>query len=210
MQAASFPSPAFALPHDHAAGDLPLNRLLALALDEVDYGIVLVRADGRVLHLNHQARRRLDAGFALTLRGPQLAASDPRQAIAFGDALRAAAERGVRRLVGVGQGDVPQHVAVVPVEPGVAAVLLGKASVCEDLALQHFARTHDLTPAETRVLAALGAGLAPADIAHEQRVKLSTVRTQIGAIREKTGAASITALVRLVAALPPMVSALRH
>lgn len=210
MQAASVPSPAAGLAHDHGAADLPLNRLLALALDEVDYGIVLVRVDGRVLHLNHQARRRLEAGFALKLLGPQLVATDPHQAIAFGDALRAAGERGMRRLVGVGRGDVPQHVAVVPVEPGVAAVLLGKTSVCEDLALQHFARTHDLTPAETRVLAALGAGLAPADIAHEQRVKLSTVRTQIGAIREKTGAASITALVRLVAALPPMVSALRH
>jgi DNA-binding CsgD family transcriptional regulator len=210
VQAASVLSPVVDLPHPQAAGDMPLNRLLALALDEVDYGIVLVRADGRVLHLNHQARRRLEAGFALKLAGAHLVATDAHQTIAFGDALRAACERGMRRLVGVGRGDVPQHVAVVPVEPGVAAVLLGKASVCEDLALQHFARTHDLTPAETRVLAALGAGRAPADIALEQRVKLSTVRTQIGAIREKTGAASITALVRLVAALPPMVGALRH
>ncbi|MBL8315150.1 MAG: helix-turn-helix transcriptional regulator, partial [Rubrivivax sp.] len=43
----------------------------------------------------------------------------------------------------------------------------------------------------------------------EQGVKLSTVRTQIASVREKTGTPSIGALVRLAAGLPPMVSALR-
>lgn len=210
MQSISASSAALDPQRGQGAIDAPLSRLLALALDEVDYGVVLLRVDAQVLHMNHQARRRIEAGCALQLVGSHLCASGPRLAAAFGEALRAAAQRGLRRLVDVGCGDVPQHVAVVPVEPDVAAVLLGKTRVCEDLAIQHFARTHDLTPAETRVLAALGAGAAPADIALEQGVKLSTVRTQIGAIREKTGAASITALVRLVAALPPMVSALRH
>jgi DNA-binding CsgD family transcriptional regulator len=51
--------------------------------------------------------------------------------------------------------------------------------------------------------------VAPAEIAHEQGVKISTVRTQISAIRQKTGTSTITALVRLVAGLPPMVGALR-
>jgi DNA-binding CsgD family transcriptional regulator len=81
--------------------------------------------------------------------------------------------------------------------------------VCEDLSLQCFARSHELTAAETRVLAALGRGVAPAEIAREQGVKISTVRTQISAIRQKTGTSTITALVRLVAGLPPMVGALR-
>ncbi len=193
-----------------APTDAPLGHLLAGALDEVDYGIALLDAEARVLHMNHQARRRLEAGDALVFDGQRLHARDARLATLFGDALRAAAARGLRRLVDIGRHDEHRHAALVPVAPGVAALLLGKASVCEGLALQHFARTHELTPAETRVLAALGAGAAPCDIAAEQGVKLSTVRTQIGAIREKTGAASITALVRLVAALPPMVNALRH
>ena len=93
--------------------------------------------------------------------------------------------------------------------PGVAALLLGRSSVCEDLSLQCFARNHELTAAETRVLAALGRGVTPAEIAREQGVKISTVRTQISAIRQKTGTGTITALVRLVAGLPPMVGALR-
>jgi hypothetical protein len=40
-------------------------------------------------------------------------------------------------------------------------------------------------------------------------VGLSTIRTQIGSIRLKTGASSIRALVRQVALLPPLVSALQ-
>jgi ribosomal protein S19 len=40
-------------------------------------------------------------------------------------------------------------------------------------------------------------------------VALSTIRSQLGAIRAKTGAASIRTLVRQVAVLPPLVGALR-
>ena len=40
-------------------------------------------------------------------------------------------------------------------------------------------------------------------------VAVSTVRTQIGSIRIKTGASSIRELVRQVAVLPPLVGALR-
>jgi DNA-binding CsgD family transcriptional regulator len=40
-------------------------------------------------------------------------------------------------------------------------------------------------------------------------VAISTVRAQIGALRVKTGASSISALVRQLAVLPPLVGALR-
>ena len=141
--------------------------------------------------------------------GKRLCTSDPRSVAHLQHALHDATRRGLRRLVALGQGDDRQLAALVPVETGVAALLLGRTRVCEDLSLQCFARTHELTAAETRVLAALGRGATPADIAREQGVKISTVRTQITAIRQKTGTSTIGALVRLVAGLPPMVSALR-
>ena len=187
----------------------PLGRLLARALDELDYGIVLLDADCNVLHINHRARRMIEGPHALQLLGLQLRARDTRDLLPFQDALVAAALRGLRTLLKIGEGAQRQVAALVPVEHGVAALLLGKDRVCEDLTIQCFARSHALTSAETRVLAALGMGVRPSEIAREQGVKLSTVRTQIGAIREKTGAESITALVRLVASLPPMVGALR-
>ena len=175
----------------------------------MDYGVLLLGAHGEVLHHNHRARQWLDSGQALRLVGGQIGAPDPVDEAALLDALQAAARRGLRRLLPLGRGDARRVAALVPVEPGVAALMLGKPRVCEDLSLQWFARSHALTPAETRVLAALGAGAKPTDIARDQGVKLSTVRTQIGAIRDKTGVASITELLRRVAALPPMVGALR-
>jgi DNA-binding CsgD family transcriptional regulator len=59
------------------------------------------------------------------------------------------------------------------------------------------------------VLAALCDGTPPRQIASALGVALSTIRSQLGAIRAKTGAASIRTLVRQVAVLPPLVGALR-
>ena len=50
-------------------------------------------------------------------------------------------------------------------------------------------------------LVMLGRGATPADIAHEQGVKISTVRTQITAIRQKTGTSTIQRFFRLNTAL---------
>ncbi|MBE0547944.1 MAG: helix-turn-helix transcriptional regulator, partial [Rubrivivax sp.] len=183
----------------------PLGTLLARALDEVDFGIALVAEDGEVLHMNHRARHALYAEQGLQVLGKRLRTSDPCSLISLHDALRDAARRGLRRLLPLGHGDATQLAALVPVQPGVAALLLGRTSVCEELSMQCFARTHALTAAETRVLAALGRGVTPAEIARELGVKISTVRTQINAIRQKTDTATITALVHLVAGLPPMV-----
>jgi DNA-binding CsgD family transcriptional regulator len=60
------------------------------------------------------------------------------------------------------------------------------------------------------VLEHLCGGVRPTEIAQRQGVAVSTVRTQIGSIRAKTGATSIRELVRQVAVLPPLVGALRH
>jgi DNA-binding CsgD family transcriptional regulator/PAS domain-containing protein len=190
----------------------PMSRLLARTLDELDYGILLLDATGTVLHSNQRARRMLQQTPVLQLLGPQLRACDSHDVAPLYEALHAAAERGLRKLLRLGgRGDSSTRLvaALVPVEPGVAALMLGRDHVCEELSVECFARTHGLTAAETRVLAALGLGRRPATIAEAQGVKLSTVRTQIGSIREKTGAESITALIRMVAALPPMLRVLR-
>ena len=88
-------------------------------------------------------------------------------------------------------------------------LLLGKKKVCESLSVQWFARSHALTPTETRVLEGLCHGLDPREVAESHGVGLATVRTQIGSIRAKTSTESIRDLVRRVAVLPPMVSSLR-
>lgn len=189
-------------------------RFLSLALDELDYGMVLLSDGGHVLHINHAARAELGGDHPLQLCGRELRARNPQDAAPLQDALHAA-RRGLRRLLTLGERHEPFTMSVLPLGPQTAGapratlLLLGKKRVCESLSVQCYARTHALTPAETRVLEALCQGLEPREVADMHGVGLATVRTQIGSIRAKTGTESIRDLVRHVATLPPMVSALR-
>jgi DNA-binding CsgD family transcriptional regulator len=186
-----------------------------LMLDEIDYGVLLIGGDAQVLHINHAARCELDAQHPLQLLGRQLRARDAADMMRLHDALQAALQRGLRRLLMLGQGEHRVAVAVVPLRtsgPGGQAATqlsMGKRQMCGGLGVQWFARSHGLTLAETRVLEALSEGLQPNDIAVRHGVGISTIRTQIGSIRSKTRSDSIGALVRQVAVLPPLVGALR-
>lgn len=187
----------------------------ALMLDEIDYGMLLLADDGVVLHANHVARAELDAEHPLQLLGAELRVRRPQDVAPLREALVAARERRLRRLLTMGPGAERISVAVVPLLPAAAGdealtlLVFGKRRMCEALSAHWFAREHGLTAAESRVLAALCDGEPPMKIAAVQGVAISTVRSQIGAIRAKTGAASIRALVRQIAVLPPLVGALR-
>ena len=87
--------------------------------------------------------------------------------------------------------------------------VFGRRRLCERISVQWFAQAHGLTPAESQVLELLCDGLDPRAIASANGVRMTTVRTHVGKIREKTGAACIRALIQQVATLPPIVSALR-
>ena len=187
---------------------------LAAVLDEIDYGLVLLDADTHVVHLNQAARVELDGAHPLQRHGREIRARRAQDERALADAFDAA-QRGLRRMLSLGDAKLRANVAVVPLAGpcGVSTatlLMLSKREVCETLSVQGFARCHRLTGAETRVLLELCRGAPPGEIASELGVAVSTVRTQIGNVRLKTGAASIRALVRQVAVLPPLVNALRH
>jgi DNA-binding CsgD family transcriptional regulator len=189
-------------------------RWLAAALDEIDYGMLLVDDDLQLLHANHAARRELDAAHPLMLQGRSLQARHPRDLPDLQLALDGAL-RGLRRMIALGEEGHEVTISVVPL-PTIGAdarratlVMLGRREVCGELAVQGFARTHGLTPGEARVLAALCRGVPPTEIADDHGVAISTVRSQIGSIRAKTGASSIRELVRQAAALPPLMTVLR-
>ena len=195
-----------------AGGD---EEWLAATLDEIDYGVLLVARDGGTMHANHAARAELgDAVTRSSSAATSCRCGTPATRRPFRDALHSALRRGLRRLLSFGEGDTRCSVSVVPLRAqggdrrAAALLLLGKRRVCEDLSVQGYARDHGLTPAEGRVLAALCGGRRPNEVAAESGVAISTVRTQIGSIRAKTGADSIRSLVRTVATLPPLMGAL--
>lgn len=200
---------------------------LTRMLDEIDYGMLLVTADAHVAYLNHAARLELDGQHPLQLCNQRLGAHSPPDVAPLFDAL-AGAQRGLRKLLTLGCGAQQVSISVVPLqavpvasvasvasasfgdaEDALTLLVLGKRQVCERLSVQGYARSHHLTPAETRVLEGLCDGVQPSQIAANANVAVSTVRTQIGSIRIKTGASSIRELVRQVAVLPPLVGALR-
>ena len=88
-------------------------------------------------------------------------------------------------------------------------VLLSRQNVCENLAVRMYARAQNLSPSEESVMMALCRGLSILDIATDHGVAQSTVRSQIKALREKTGCSSIRKLLQRVNSLPPVVPALR-
>ena len=191
------------------------HRRMAQMLDALDYGVLLITDTGLVSHVNKAARRDLDDGHALVLDELRLHARFTKDTVPLRDALAGATQRGLRRLLQLGEGSARISVAVVPLpalgadDLAGAAVLLGKRQMCEALTVEWFARSNGLTMAETAVIKGLCADFSPVEIAARQGVGLATIRTQIGSIRIKTGAGSIRALVRQVALLPPLVSALQ-
>lgn len=190
-------------------------RWLAAMLDEVDYGMLLLANEHRVAHVNHAARSELDARHPLQILDGELRARRMQDIAPLCEAVAAAARKGLRRMVMLGEDARRVSVAVVPLSSvgrpcRPTLLLFGRRSVCMDLSVDSFARSHRLTAAESSVLRALCEGRNPAEIATRQSVAISTVRTQISSIRSKTGASTIRHLVQQVATLPPLVGALRR
>ncbi|CAN5193313.1 hypothetical protein BH11PSE10_BH11PSE10_15610 [soil metagenome] len=189
------------------------SHWLTLVLEELDYGVLLLNAAGRVLHCNLTARRCLDDNHPLNLVGQQVSARSAADEEALAAALAGAEHGGRRCLLRLGAGKRRANVVVVPLNRDVsqAAVLLvlERRHLCGELAAQWFALRHKLTPTETEVLKALSTGTRPGEVAEMQGVAISTVRSQIQSIRAKSGADSISELMRQLALLPPLMSALR-
>jgi hypothetical protein len=177
-----------------AVAELPTTTtLLARALDEVDFGIALLRADGEVLHLNHRARRALHSDGPLHVLANRLGAHEPCSAqVRLNHALHDAALRGLRRLLSLRPGHHPAG--------GRAGA--GADGHCRAAAGAHRSLRRPVHPVfcaaaradggrDPRLSRPWAAAWCPAQIAREQGVKLSTVRTQIASVRQKTGTPSI-------------------
>ena len=235
------PAAAFSSAFSNAfeANIAPLSGVLARMLDEIDYGLVLVTASGRMRYANQLALRMLVGGAGLQLVGGMVTAGHASEQAGLRSALADAA-RGLRRMLNLGGIDsatgerkaAVSTIAVVPMAAGDAAahasansvsmgndtltdaeplvmLVFGKQPASETLTLDFFARTHRLTGAESGVLHGLCAGHRPKEIAQSLGVAISTVRTQIGSIRIKTQTRSIRDLINRIATLPPITPAMK-
>ncbi len=88
--------------------------------------------------------------------------------------------------------------------PCYALLVFAKQQLCDTTTVTLFARERGLTGAEGQVLEQVCKGLRPAQIATRHGVQISTVRTQLRAIRQKTASDSVRELVEKVSVLPPL------
>lgn len=187
---------------------------LLRVFDEIDYGMLLLDAQGRILHANHLARHELAQRRVLRACSGNLMGSTPEHSERIQQALDAAL-RGQRRLVLMREGDHDLSMAFTPLshpledDKPTVLVVLSRQNVCDNLAVRMFARALALSPTEEVVLLALCRGLDIHEIAAENGVAVSTVRSQIKTLREKAGAPSIRRLLQRINTLPPVVPALR-
>lgn len=192
-----------------------LSAMLPVSVvDEIDHGLIVVDAQLRVVYANHAARCSVSGGHALAIEHGILKVHESHVAHDLRDAVIGAVRDDRRRLLCLPHGHREISVAVTRLGdpargPVHALLLLQRESVCGPLALQGYARSHGLTPTETAVLERLARGEQAKEIAESHAVEISTVRTQISAIRVKTNARTIGVLLQRLALLPPMVPMLR-
>jgi DNA-binding CsgD family transcriptional regulator len=213
--------------------ELTEPSLLRMALNQMDYGLVVLDTDSAMVQFaNGLGRAALPnatepsdtppSGTGLRLLHGRVLAQRP----CDNDAFRRTLERaraGLRGYLCLGGEAQRSAVAVVPllsqrneraaeplallgsaVLPAYALLIFAKQQLCDDSTMALFARDRGLTSAEGQVLAQVCKGLRPAQIADNHGVRISTVRTQLRSIRLKTCCETIRDLVQKVSVLPPM------
>ena len=200
-------------------GASALTFMLMRALDEVDYGLMLLGSKHALWYANHLARVELTQGQLLHLSDQRLRTHDASRQGQVDVAIERAA-KGIRSMVHLrprSTNELGTAVAFVPLgHPGESfpdtLPVLGitcRPVLCASISLHFFAQTYGLTRAEESVLAALVEGLEVEDIAEQRQIAASTVRGHVKQLRIKTQTNSMRELLNRVAVLPPVVSSVR-
>jgi DNA-binding CsgD family transcriptional regulator len=190
-----------------------LHGGLALGLDGLEVGAVLVDGDCRVLFVNRVAEAILRCEEGLTSRGGRLRAATPQATERLERQILATAATGLRR------GDNPGGIVILPTPRGrplmavvypcrmdmrlgygePAAIIFvsepdGRVRINE----QAVARIYDLTRSEARLLGALLEGKRLSEYAEEAGITLNTVKGYLKSVFSKTRTSRQSDLVRLV------------
>ena len=196
-----------------------LQLCLMRALDEIDYGVILLDGRRKVWHTNHLARIELRRGQILHVHDGELDTRVVNRQSALKSAIGRAAQ-GIRSMVDLrpGHGDHPgTSIAFVPMghpaecfpEPLPVLAITCRQVLCEQISLHFFAQSYGLTRTEEAILMALAQGMEVEDIVRERSLAVSTVRSHVKQLRIKTQSGSMRELLNKVSVLPPVVSSIK-
>ncbi|MFE0758484.1 helix-turn-helix transcriptional regulator [Inquilinus sp. NPDC058860] len=186
-------------------------RLAEDVLDRLDRAVVLLAANGRVVHVNAMADRLFEAG-RLQLRGNRLDSADPAEAVALRALIAATLDprpgggsvkllsgtAGAPPLIASGCRLPDRRPAAVAAPQAVAALFLTRLGASRDDFGQVLPALFGLSRAEVRLAAALHEGLSLSEIAGQLDVSRETLRTQLRSVFDKTGTRRQGTLIRLL------------
>jgi DNA-binding CsgD family transcriptional regulator len=204
--------------HAHIEGTTAIARTAIDALEGAQAPLLLLDANGRVIHANAEADRLLREADGLSAGRDGLRAATPALSARLrGVLVRAAGSSGTPGVSGAlhlrRQSGKPDLVLVaIPARPRSFDLDIGRASVVvqitdplaratPDPAI--LADAFDLTPSEAILATDLLCGLSVGEVATRRRRSVATVRSHLASLLAKTGTARQSDLVRLLSRLPP-------
>jgi hypothetical protein len=175
-------------------------------LDELSFGVAVVDLRREVLYASRIALTRLQGDGRLQIVNGSIEAATQQDNEVLEKAIEGT-RVGRRSYVALGWGKLATDIAVLP-QPSwgvpAAALVFEKSQEESGLGLYFFARAHNLTPAEERLLAILCEGVGVPTAAQRVGCAINTARTHIRGLLQKTGQPSLRALVGRIGNLPPV------
>jgi DNA-binding CsgD family transcriptional regulator/PAS domain-containing protein len=190
------------------------------SLDLISAGIVLVDGEAKVVHANRSAEAMLRRGAPIRAHQGELRTNSAESSAALKAAVAQAPIEGALGKSGIGlpapqEEGAPALIHVLPltsgerrarIAPKISAALFVTTAQKAAPSAQSLAALFDLTPTETRVADALLAGKTPAETAAAMAIAVSTVRTHLAKIFNKTGVSRQAEFIRLAAQFAPPVA----
>lgn len=201
--------PTRPMPAPLPEADPPAAPFAWRVLEEIDFGVIVLSATRVLHHANHLALRELSRSHFLRVEAGHLVGNSMQQTHEIAGAVLGAAG-GRRQMLKLRNGADTLLVTCVPLQgttpaqPAPVLLMLARQSPSANLNVGFFSRLHGLTPAEEAVLRDLCEGMQLKEIARAKNVSLSTVRTHVRALREKTGLRHIRLMVQRITTLPPL------
>ncbi len=186
------------------------QSLAAIAVNALASGMIIIDQYARMLHRNPAADAVLARADCITVDSGHITVTHMPDIRKFSQALTLAAA-GQRSMVALGAHG-QMTVAVIPLQPAGSqakttehfALLFSRASMCEALMLNAFARAHQLTPTEERVLGLISIGLTVPEMAKRLTLGPATIRTHVRNICAKTCCHGLREIVTRLAVMPAL------